>query len=54
MQQFIAKYKDEVQGKLSGWDRLVHGWHAPPAGYLPVSAQDESLASHRHGTVLPA
>jgi hypothetical protein len=23
MEQFIAKYKDQIQGKLSGWDRLV-------------------------------
>jgi hypothetical protein len=23
MQEFIAKYKDEIQGSLSGFDRLV-------------------------------
>jgi len=23
MQEFIAKYKDEIEGKVSGWDRLV-------------------------------
>jgi hypothetical protein len=38
MQEFIAKYEDEIQGWLSGFDRLVFVGARHELDFLPVGA----------------
>jgi hypothetical protein len=49
MVEFIAKYKDQIQGTLTGFDRLVLGGRF---GRVPISTGSEGLACHGYGTLL--
>jgi hypothetical protein len=51
MQQFIEKYRDEVTGVLSGFDRLV--FRASPRR-LNYGCFDKNLALSRNSTLVTA
>jgi hypothetical protein len=51
MQEFIAKYRDEIQGTLSGFDRVVFAGSAAQTGLQPLGAETETAAGYRHGAI---